>query len=466
MNNIFNNYISVARIASWIVISVVLYINFNTSFWNDKNRIITSDIISYYAYLPATFVYNDITLGFIGQDPQVHGKHFWPKTTPIGKKAIITSCGMSMMYFPFFAIAHPATMYLGYPSDGFSMPYKFAIVMSSMFYLAFGLYFLRRVLVKYFSQTVTALTILAIGLGTNLLWYATVEAAMSHVYSFSLISAFIYFTDKWHDKQSFRNSLILGLLAGIISLIRPTNLLVVILLIFWKVSSWKEFTGRIMFFLKKWYLILLMIFAVFLVWTPQFLYWKLVAGQYLYYSYPDDAGFYFNNPQFWNNLFSWRKGWLIYTPVMIFALIGIGFLYKVKRGFFLPILLYFLISWYVISSWFDWWYGGGFGIRPYIDSYGIFAIPLAAFLTWAFRQKLTLKIISIVLFVAFSLQGAFHHTQYYYGAIHWDSMTKEAYFDSFWRIRWSDDFHSKLKTPDYQLARKGIYKTVDEVEKE
>ncbi len=457
MKNIFKGKIGLARIAGWTVIFVVLYINFNTSFWKDENRVITNDIISYYAYLPATFVYNDITLDFIDNGHREVGKYFWPKTSPIGKKVIITSCGMSMMYFPFFIIAHPVTQFIGYPADGFSMPYKFAIVMSCVFYLAFGLYFLRRFLLKYFSQTVTAITIITIGLGTNLLWYATVEAAMTHVYSFSLISAFIYFTDKWHGKQTLKYTIILGLLTGIITLIRPTNLLVVLLLVLWKVTTWKELTDRLMFFLKRWYLLILMIIAAFLVWAPQFFYWKLVAGQYLYYSYPDDTGFFFNNPQLWKNLFSWRKGWLIYTPVMIFALIGIGLLYRINKGFFYPVLIYFLISWYVISSWFDWWYGGGLGIRPYIDSYGIFAIPVAAFLTWALKQKPALKVISFVLFFALGMQGTFHYVQYYYGAIHWDSMTKEAYFDSFWHVRWSDDFESKLKAPDYQLARKGIY---------
>jgi hypothetical protein len=47
---------------------------------------------------------------------------------------------------------------------------------------------------------------------------------------------------------------------------------------------------------------------------------------------------------------------------MTFSLIGIGLLHRVNKLFFWPVLVYFLISWYILSSWWDWWYGGGFGM--------------------------------------------------------------------------------------------------------
>ena len=138
------------------------------------------------------------------------------------------------------------------------------------------------------------------------------------------------------------------------------------------------------------------------------MYWKLQTGQYLYYSYPDDQGFFFSNPQIWNNLFSWRKGWLLYTPVMIFALAGIPLLWKQNRKFFVPVLLFVVVIIYVTSSWWDWWYGGGFGIRPYIDLYGVMAIPMAAFLTWAFAiKKLYYKLAIFTLFILITARSTF-----------------------------------------------------------
>ena len=218
---------------------------------------------------------------------------------------------------------------------------------------------------------------------------------------------------------------------------------------------------RFQLFLKYWKLIVLMIAAFILVWIPQMLYWKMQTGQYFYYSYPDDQGFFFGNPQIIGTLFSWRKGWLLYTPVMIFALIGIWFLWKNYRGFFLPVTIFTVVAVYVTSSWWDWWYGGSFGLRAYIDFYGIFAIPMAAFLSWILRQRKFVRILLLFIFMLVALQSTFHHVQYHYRAIHWMAMTKEAYLDSFWRIRPSEKFNELIREPDYQLARKGIYRDAE-----
>jgi hypothetical protein len=96
-----------------------------------------------------------------------------------------------------------------------------------------------------------------------------------------------------------------------------------------------------------------------------------------YYSYGDE-GFFFTNPQIINGLFSYRKGWLIYTPLMIFALLGILTLARRKfQQFFIPVLIFTVANIYVVYSWWCWWYGGSFGSRPMIDSYPLMAVALA-----------------------------------------------------------------------------------------
>lgn len=441
-----------------LVAIIVLSIDNNLGRWKADQGIILHDVYPFYAYLPATFIYHDLSLDFV--EGATHNGQFilWPKITPEGKKVITASMGMSVLYFPFFLPAHVYAVCSSYPPDGYSAPYKIALMLSSAFFLILGLIYLRKLLRKYFSDLVTAIVLFIIPIATNMLWYTVVEAAMSHVFNFALISIFLYHTDRWHEEITLKRSIIIGLLAGLIALIRPTNILVLILFFFWDVKSWNEAGKRVLFFLNKWRHVLLMIIAFVLVWVPQFLYWKMQTGQYLYYSYPDDQGFFFGNPQIWNSLFSWRKGWLLYTPVMIFAVAGIAALRKNHPKLFLPILIYTLVTVYVISSWWDWWYGGGFGLRAYIDIYGVFALPMAAALTWIMNRKMVIKYALILVFLLLTARGLFHHVQYYYGAIHWFSMTREAYFDSFFRIRPSEQFPDLIKSPDYNLARQGIYK--------
>ncbi len=461
----FFNRPGFSKIAIIIVIVVIAYMDNNFGFWKDQNRVIISDVYSYYAYLPVTFIYHDIDLeklenGFYYGDQLIT----WPKQTPIGKKIIITSMGMSYLYFPFFIVAHWLSPALGYPASGYSPPYRFALILSSFVYLIIGLIFLRKLMLKYFSENITGVILLILPLATNMLWYTVVESPMSHVYNFALISVFLYLTDRWHEDKTMLQTVFLGLISGLVALIRPTNILILLVFVFWDVKTWKEFTGRIVLFFNKWKHIVVMMIAFFLVWIPQLLYWKMQAGQYFYFSYPDDQGFFFGNPQILGTLFSWRKGWLLYTPVMIFAFLGLPVLWKSYRKFFFPVVIFMAVNIYVLSSWWDWWFGGGFGLRAYIDMYGLMALPMAAFLTWTIHRKRVVKYALITVFVLVTLRSTFHFAQYHYGAIHWVAMTKEAYLDSFWRIRPSENFKNLIREPDYDLARKGIYKYADEKE--
>jgi len=179
------------------------------------------------------------------------------------------------------------------------------------------------------------------------------------------------------------------------------------------------------------------------------------TGSFLYFSYGEER-FFFDNPQIFRGLFGYRKGWLLYAPIMFFALIGVFFLRNKLKAFFLPIILFVTLNIYVILSWWAWWYGGSFGLRAFIDSYALLIFPLAAIISF-FYQKSNKKIrlavfASAVLFIS---HGMFQTKQYHYGAIHWDSMSKAAYWDSFGNLKQSEKFNSLLIHPDYEKAKKG-----------
>ena len=78
-----------------------LLINFSHHRWQQEDKIIEWDIKSYYAYLPATFIYQDLSLDFIHDESGKFKDLIWPIETPLKKKAIITTMGMSILYAPF-----------------------------------------------------------------------------------------------------------------------------------------------------------------------------------------------------------------------------------------------------------------------------------------------------------------------------------------------------------------------------
>ena len=428
----------------------------NMKRWRQPMKVIQWDIKNYYAYLPAVFIYGDHSLEFTKEDPEFFGDKFWPITTLTGWLVIITSMGLSMLYLPFFLMGHLAAWLTGAEMNGFSPPYAFFLVISSLFYVLLGLFALRKVLLRYFSDGITALTLLAIFFATNLFFYTAHEGPMSHAYNFALFAFFILLTIQWYEKPVLKNSLLLGLLAGLISLVRPTNIIILLFFVLYNVKSIGELKQRIIFLSGKYKLILIMAVAALLVWMPQMLYWNSVSGQWFYYSYKEEEGFFFGNPQIIRGLFSYRKGWLLYTPIMVLALSGIALLWKHRRAFFWPTLIFTIINIYLVLSWWTWWYGGGFGQRAFIESYALLAIPFATLLHAAGNWKKSAVKALVGVTILLMIHGIFQTAQYHYGAIHWDSMNKTTYWASLGRIKPLPGFYEAIDPPDYKLASQGI----------
>lgn len=445
-----------SKITIYVIMIPILWVMFNMKHWEKGNRVIYWDVVSYYAYLPATIIYNDISLEFIDDYNGEHEFKFWPLRAPNGNKVIKTSMGLSFLYAPSFFIGHIVALNSEYDAGGFSVPYKFALMIGGALCFFIGLFFLRRFLLLYFSDSVIAFTLIAIVFGTNLFYYSAIEATMPHVYNFMLISIFIWLISKWYKKTSFINSVLIGFIAGLITLIRPTNILILLVLLLFNIRSYSDFRQRIRLLISKYKLVITIAICFLLVWLPQFWYWKQITGHYVYYSYGSDEQFFFLKPQILNGLFSYRKGWLIYAPIMIFAIIGIAMMYRNLKQHFWMVLLFFVTNVYIIFSWWSWWYGGSYGIRPLIDAYPVFAVPLSVFISKLFAQKLLLKIPVLIVTCLLIFYGIFGTVQYYYGAIHWEAMSKEAFWDSFGRTKPSPQLEKLLKYPDYDKAKQGI----------
>jgi hypothetical protein len=441
----------------FLIVFTVFY-SLEYIYYKRSDRIIASDVIHYYAYLPATFIYKDLSLDFVYEDPGLFGRIFWPVNTPNGKHAIMVTMGMSILYAPAFLITHSIVSLTGGDTSGFSEPYRLGLVIMGWVYLFLALLLLRKFLLRYYSKYVTALTLLITLLGTNLFHYSTAETTMSHQYSFFLFTTFLLLTIQWHEKPRLSKAILIGIVSALITLVRPSNVLIGFIFVFWGVESFRGIHEKLLFFLKNYTSVLLIFVFAFLVWSPQFLYWKFYTGDWFFLGYAENgSNFFFSNPQIINNLFSYRKGWLVYTPLMLLAFIGLGILWNKKRGFAIPIIIYSIINIYLVSSWWSWWYGGSFGMRAYVETYAVYALGFAAFIDWAFRRKMYVRIPVLIIVLALVGFSYFQTRQYYYGSIHWIGMNKEAYWHQFLKLKPYGDYYRKLTIPDMEKAREGIY---------
>ncbi len=449
---------SISLITVWLLLLTVIFVDIKQQDWKKQYLIFGNDGLSYYGYLPLTFVYKDLKMSFYNSTDMALKSRFHnlPKKTPTGNYLLPTTMGVTYLISPFFVVSHITAFITGQKTDGYSMVYAIGLMLSMLFYLFIGLLFLRKILLLFFNEYITSFTLISIVLGTNLLYYATAHLT-SHIYSFSLISVFIYTTIIWYRNPNKKNSAFIGFLLGLITLIRPTNLLLLIIFVLWGVITWKDLKERIVFFFSKIDLVLIMVFIFILVWIPQFLYWKTVAGSFLFWSYGNDASFFFNNPQIINVLFSYRKGWLLYTPIMIFAIAGIPFLWRYLRKSTIPIAIFVPLFIYVMSCWWSWWYGSSFSQRPMIDIYAILAIPYAAFIKFVNHRKKYLKSFIYFVFLFLIFLNLFQTWQYKNWLIDSIKMTKESYWLNFLKTEADPEYKNYLVMPSYEMAHKGIY---------
>lgn len=450
--------ISLPNLGIVLVMLFTMAYNLHLGYWKQPHRIIANDVLHYYAYLPAVFIYKDIELKFVSENPSAFQDKMWPFWSPIQKNTIMTTMGMSILYAPAFLTTHAIMLLLGSDDDGYGPPYRLGLIIGGWVYLLLSLLLLKKLLLRFYPSAVVAITLIITVLGTNLFYYATGETTMSHSYSFFLFSAFFYLTVRWHEKPGYKWAVLLGLASGLIALVRPTNAVVGILFILWQVGTFKQLADKVIFLFRNYLHLIVLLVVAFMVWVPQIMYWKHITGSYFFYSYGDEQGFFFNNPQIVNNLFSYRKGWFVYTPLMLVAFAGIATLWKSNRGMAVPLIVFSLVNIYIISSWWSWWYGGGFGQRAYVESYALYALGFAAFVDWLRKIKpFYIKVpafIMILLLVAFNL---FQTRQYHIGSIHFVGMNKEAYWHSFLKLKPYGDYYHKLTIPDMEKARKGIY---------
>jgi len=186
----------------------------------------------------------------------------------------------------------------------------------------------------------------------------------------------------------------------------------------------------------------------------QLFYWKFATGKWFYDTYGDD-GFLFNSPQILDFLFSFRKGFFVYTPIMLFALFGLIPLHKINRLLFYATVLIFSAAVYVLSSWLFWSYGICWGMRPMIDFYAILSLPMAA--SFSVMQSGIKKFIKYALIVLLILLNLFQTWQYKNGLIHFDDMSREAYFKGFLQTTTpSVEWYDALKPYNWERRKNGL----------
>jgi hypothetical protein len=420
-----------------LIFILLVFITLRFSF--HPTRILSYDVFGYYLYLPSLVIHHDPGLHDISWVNQVNEQYpaspslYQISKTSGGNWVIRFYSGMAFLYAPFFLAGHLYALASSYPADGFSPPYQWAIIISGICYTLLGVWLMRKLLLEFFSDKVTAFTLFLLFIGSNLFFFSTIGNDAPHVYIFTLVTALIYLTHRWHCSPKPITAAGIGLLIGLISICRASGFLTVLIPLLWGIDDFSSFKEKIRLLIRNYRHVLILIAAAAVAVLPQILYWKVNTGEFIYNAYDDpQSGFDFRNPRFIYVLFGFRKGFYLYSTMMIFATIGLIQLFKYNRKILLAILLFFLANVYLIAC-----YSSlvSYGWRAFIEVHAILAIPLGYFVFSVVKNGRMLKYAVLFLLFLFTVLNLFKTYQNAMGVIDGSRMTKEYYLATFFKIR-------------------------------
>jgi hypothetical protein len=441
-----------------ILFAVLFTIN---NYIGNVDRRISADGIGYYEYLPSIFIHHDLNRKDIPVDVNhskykrvndldmyVDFKERWVNKYP---------SGTALLQSPFFLTTLVLTERTSAADDGYQQAFQKSVFYAALFYLFLSLVFLKRLLLSYsISTPIIILSQVLLVFATSVLNYVNFESAFSHIYSLFAISAFLYVARIYFTQKKLSYFLWACLLLGLIFILRQVNVLIFFFLPF-VAGNWSTFReGVVLIFKEKKHLIagIVLFFSVALI---QFYLWYLQTGHFWVYSYQGES-FDFSNPELFNILFSYKKGLFVYTPILLFGILGVFyFLFKKEYFLFSTWIIFFGLLTYILSSWWSWYYGCSYGLRAYIDYYPIFFLPFALFLNQINRKSaIALGLISFST-IPISVIQTYQYKEY---ILHWIDMDKEKFWkvfleteDQFKGLVWKDVY----QTEDYTiLDRKSI----------
>lgn len=438
-----------ARVAWGIVLFLVIY----QLFYGFSPTMISWDTYGYYLYLPQTILHGDLGINDYApieaalNGPVVSGTFYQAAKSDIGLWVIKYPIGLAIFYLPFFLIGCLFAWIGGFAMDGFSLPFQYAMTAGSLFYMIVGIWLLRKILLHFLSEKVTSIALLFLVFGTNYYHMHTHSHGMPHVYLFTAYAALIWLTIRWHADKKLIQALGLGLVLGLMTISRVTEFIAILIPLCYGITSPKHFFQRMWRGLHAYKHVILAFLGFFLLLFPQLLYWKVYSGEWFYDSYRNPGeGLDFLHPHTLDFLFSYRKGWFIYTPLMLLAVWGLFRAFKEKstwRWAFLGVILCFI---YVASSWTTWWYAASFSQRTMVQLYPVLAVPLGLALT----KNGGIRKGAFVFALGCTLLNLFQTWQYNRGIIDIDRMTGSYY----WKV------FGKLEVPpgaqDYLLVNRSM----------
>ena len=215
-------------------------------------RIYASDEVQYFSYLRSLWFDHDVSFdneyrhfydtGVTRYDG--FRETFLERETVTKRRESFATVGSAILWSPFYAAADLISRARGLPADGYSTPYVAAVAYASAFYgwlaLVLGWWMARRLV----GPAGMLAPVIAVWLGTPLLFYMYVAPPMSHATSAFAVAAFLATWVRVRERWSVPGMAALGALAALMAMVREQDAFVAIgPAIDWAWTWWRASAG-------------------------------------------------------------------------------------------------------------------------------------------------------------------------------------------------------------------------------
>jgi hypothetical protein len=376
-------------------------------------RVSASDEIEYFSYLHSIVFDHDLNfrneyehfcnLNLKDCVDSRFKETFLDDHTPTGLQVNFGPIGSALMWFPFYLFAHLVSLALHtlvpvLPADGYSAPYVDAVSFASLFYGWIGLGLSYRIARDYVGEKIALGATVAILFATNAVYYLYVAPAMSHAPSLFASALYVFVWHRTRDSRShgnWRAWAILGACGAVMTMVREQEAIFLLIPLVESVilaaKSTRNAEGTSASLrLRNQALGLAIMFAAWLiVFSPQLVVYRILNGNFLP-AKDVTQKFTWNGAHVGDVLFSNLHGLFSWTPLTLFAVIGLFFLWRRDRLTATAFLLTFAAEVYLLGSFSTWFGGAAFGMRRFVNCTVFFVLGLAT-LAEALRRRVPLR---------------------------------------------------------------------------
>ncbi|GMV20574.1 MAG: hypothetical protein AMXMBFR57_05230 [Acidimicrobiia bacterium] len=329
-----------------------------------------SDGFFYYAFTRSIWFDHDLDLtndyALLGIDDPQHQFLLEPTVTGYAQSA--WAIGPALAWSPFVGIGHLSATVLAsqgvdVKTDGTSYPYRQAVALAGLAYGLFGLWCSYRLTRLWCPPHPALLATVAIASGTFLLWYLVREPTMSHTVSMASVAAFTWAWMRWRTSGSARQWFLLGLLGGVMVIMRWQNALVLIV------------PGLLV--ARQPRLTAAMAGGVLLGALPQMWTWHALYGEWITQP-PVSPRLLWWQSQWIDVLWSSRSGLFAMSPLAYLGAIGLIPLWRRHRLLAVMGALTLIAITWTNGAVEDWWAGASFGGRRFDSTLPFLVSGLAA----------------------------------------------------------------------------------------